>query len=82
MRDTFGVIGAVLLAMWVVLHLAGCGPSREAQAIAADAAYAADHMQCVAKHETNAEIDACRERVRERWAIGTTARDAGKDNGQ
>lgn len=71
-----GYVGLLLLVLRVV---AGCGPSAAAKAQAADTAYAAEHMRCVAQHETNAEIDDCRARVRERWGITmTVTKDGGK----
>ena len=76
----FVATGLVLFAaMCVVGHCSGCSPSPEAQSAAADAAYALEHQRCVAQHETNAEIDDCRARVRERWGVTTRVRDAGGD---
>ena len=72
-------LGYVGLALLVLRIVTGCGPSQAAKETAADATYAAEHMRCVAQHETNAEIDDCRARVRERWGITTVvAKDGGR----
>ena len=78
------VVGIVLgAAIAALAQCAGCSGSQAANdaavQIAADKAYAAEHLWCVERHNTNAEIDACREEVRRRWGITTTVRDAGGD---
>jgi len=59
-------VGALLLAARI---LAGCLPEvpKDVREKSAEAAYGAEHMACVDKHDTRAEIDACREGVRVRW---------------
>lgn len=73
-RTFLAYAGLLLAALWLVAHLHGCAPSPEARSIAADEAYKLEHLRCVAKHETNAEIDDCRAKVRERWHVDGGAR--------
>lgn len=60
------------------IALIGCSPAATKEA--ARDTYMAQHLECVDKHETRAEIDACRQRVRDAW--GTVALDAGKEGGR
>ncbi len=78
-RETLVAALLLVVAYGSIAHCTGCSPSAEAKGIAADEAYKIEHLRCVAQHETNAEIDDCRARVRERWGITTTTR---KDAGQ
>jgi hypothetical protein len=70
-RQFVAVSLACLAALFVFGHCSGC-TSPAAKEAAAEGAYHAEHMRCVAEHETNAEIDDCRAKVRERWNITTT----------
>lgn len=74
-------LGKVLVfALVAGAGVTACGPSKEAQEAAAAGTYAIEHMNCVEKYDTNAEINACRDEVRRRWGIVTTVtKDAGAD---
>ena len=69
-----GVFLAALFVAWCSI-LTGCGPSPTAKEAAAEGAYGAEHLRCVDKFNTKAEIDACRAAVRVRWGVT----DAGAD---
>ena len=58
-----------------------CKPAEtpEAKELAAEGAYAADHMKCIESFNNDPEINACRAKVRARWGIVETVRDAGGD---
>lgn len=60
------LIGAILCAARI---LAGCLPSQDVRQRAAEATYATEHLACVDRYDTHAEIDACRDDVRRRWGV-------------
>jgi hypothetical protein len=61
------LVGAILCAARI---LAGClPPSKGAREAAAEASYTGEHMACVDRYDTHAQIDACRDEVRRRWGV-------------
>lgn len=60
------LIGAILCAARI---LAGCRPPKDVREAAAEATYATEHLACVDRYDTHAEIDACRDDVRRRWGV-------------
>ncbi len=66
----FVAVGLALFAvLFVVGHCSGCGASPEAKAAAADAAYRADMLACVAKATTLEDSQTCRANVRAQWRV-------------
>lgn len=75
-RETVALGLGLLALVVIVVHCNGC-LSPETKAAIADSTYASEHLRCVDKHDTRAEIDACRKAVRIRWGIAETIRDGG-----
>ena len=64
------------LALIVSIVVIACG-SQESKRAEAASGYAAQQTECIAKWKTRAEIDACRDAVKEAWAKP----DAGTEGG-
>jgi len=65
------------LTIILALAIAACSPAAKQEE--AKDAYLAQQMDCVKQFDTRPEIDACREKVRTAWGLGTDSADAGKD---
>jgi hypothetical protein len=68
-RQFVAIALAVFAAIFVVRHFIGCGASPEAKRAAADAAYRADMLACVAKATTLEDSQTCRANVRAQWLV-------------
>ena len=73
----FAALGiALLAAMFVVAHCAGCAPPSAAEKqVGAAALYEEQQRACVAQYADTAHIDACREKVKANWATDAGAKD-------
>lgn len=77
MKKTIALAAGLFVAGCLAPQVAGCSASQKAAE--ADATYATEHLRCVDRFESKAEIDACRAAVRMRWGIAEKIADAGSD---